>query len=55
MNRRITITINDDIESSLRKFQADELTRTNRPVSFSRILNQILKEGIKVATENSHR
>jgi hypothetical protein len=53
LNRRITVTINDDIEASLRRFQADELTRTNRPVSFSRILNQILKEGIKVSTQNS--
>jgi len=47
MNRRITITIDKNLESKLRTIQAAKITDTNKSVSFSQILNMILHEGLK--------
>lgn len=47
MNRRISITIDSSVESRLRDLQAKKIQETNRTVSFSNIINQMLREGLK--------
>lgn len=45
--------MDEEIETVLRKIQAEEMTRTNRATSFSYIINQILKESVKEHKINS--
>ena len=47
MTRRITITINQEIESKLRDIQAKKILESKKSISFSQVLNQILIEGLK--------
>ena len=51
MNRRITITLDKNLESELRNIQAEKIQTSNKSVSFSEIINGILKEGLK----NNHQ
>lgn len=46
MARRITITINEEIEERLRELQAKKIQESRRNVSFSHIINQILLDGL---------
>ena len=46
MARRITITIYEEIEAKLRDLQAKKIKESNRNVSFSQIINQILANGL---------
>ncbi len=46
MARRITITIDPDVETRLRNLQAKKIVESRRTVSFSQILNQILADGL---------
>ncbi len=46
MINRITIAIDTEIEKKLRTMQADLIKKTNKSVSFSHVLNNILKEGL---------
>jgi len=46
MARRITITIDPDVEARLRNLQAKKIVESRRTVSFSQILNQILADGL---------
>jgi len=46
MTRRITITIDPDVEAKLRNLQAKKIVESRRTVSFSQILNQILADGL---------
>jgi len=47
MNRRITITLDKNLESELRNLQAEKIQTENKSVSFSEIINYVLKEGLK--------
>ncbi len=47
MTRRITVSLDESLESKIREIQVAMMTNTNRSVSFSRVLNNVLKEGLK--------
>ena len=47
MNNRITITLDENIESELRNLQAEKISSSNGSVSFSDIINQILRKGLE--------
>ena len=51
MNRRITITLDKNLESELRNIQAEKIQTSNKSVSFSEIINHILKDGLKNNSE----
>jgi len=51
MNRRITITLDKNLETVLRGMQAEKIQTKNKSVSFSEIVNLVLKEGLM---NNSH-
>lgn len=48
--RRHTILLAEDLENQLRKMQADLINRSQKSVSFSQIINQILREGLDKKT-----
>lgn len=48
MNRRITITLDKTIESLLRDLQADKITTKKKSVSFSDVINQVLRKGLEI-------
>ena len=50
MVKRITITLDENLESRIRSIQVKQITKSNRSVSFSHVLNQILRE----ALDNGH-
>ena len=47
MLRRVTITLDPSLESKIRSVQAKKITETNKAISFSNIINEILKQGLK--------
>ena len=47
MINRITIAIDTELEKELRTMQAELIKKTNKSVSFSHVLNNILKEGLR--------
>ncbi|MCH7758173.1 MAG: hypothetical protein IIA19_06865 [Thaumarchaeota archaeon] len=47
MAKRITIMIDDDIDKKLRLLQAKAIQNTTSSVSFSRVLNEILRNSLK--------
>ncbi len=47
MSERITVMLDDDLARRLRLMQAKQLKETNRNVSFSQVLNNVVKEGLK--------
>jgi len=44
---RITITLDSYIESRIRDIQAQKITKLKKSISFSNVINQVLKEGLK--------
>ena len=46
MSERITIVLDDDLIKKLREKQAKEIQKTLTSVSFSKIINDILRKGI---------
>jgi hypothetical protein len=44
---RISVIIDKDLEDHLRERQANMIKKTKRNVSFSYVVNLVLKEGIK--------
>jgi hypothetical protein len=46
MAQRITIILADEVISKLRTTQAELITKLNRSVSLSSVINQILKENL---------
>lgn len=50
MSQRITIMLNDKIVKALRKIQADEITKSDKYISFSYIINKYLAKstGVKI-------
>ena len=47
MAKRITIMIDDDLDKKLRLLQAKEIQKTNASVSYSQIINEILRKQVK--------
>jgi hypothetical protein len=47
MSSRITIVLDDDLVTKLRKIQAEQIRKTDKGVSFSQVINDTLKKGIK--------
>ncbi len=47
MKRRITISLEADLERRIRNKQANMLLKSNHSVSFSEMLNRILNEALK--------
>jgi len=47
MAKRITIMLDDDLDKKLRQIQAKEIQNTISSVSFSVVLNQELRKGLK--------
>ncbi len=47
MKRRITISLEADLERRIRNKQANMLLKSNHSVSFSEMLNRILQEALK--------
>jgi len=47
MNHRITITLDRAIETKIRAIQAKKILETNRAISFSCVVNDVLKQGLK--------
>ena len=49
MAKRVTITLDDDLVKKLRKKQSQLIKKTSGAVSFSRVLNDFVREGLKKA------
>ena len=49
MSRRITIMLEDDLEKKLRALQAKLIKNSTTAVSFSKVLNQAVAEGLRCA------
>jgi len=47
MAKRITIMLDDDLDKKLHLIQAKAIQSTTSSVSFSRVLNEILRNSIK--------
>lgn len=47
MIKRHTIVVDNDIESKLRNMQADLIRKTGSSVSFSSVINQLLRKALK--------
>jgi len=48
MSKRITIMLDDDLATKLRKIQAESIKKSNGSTSFSYVVNETLKKGLKV-------
>jgi len=46
MGIRITIMLDDDNSKKLRVLQAKKLKESNKSISFSRVLNDVLRKGL---------
>jgi len=47
MAKRITIMIDDDIDKKLRLIQAKQISKTNSSVSYSSVINEVLRRHLK--------
>lgn len=46
-SKRVTVVMDVDLVQKLRKIQAKQLTNTDKSVSFSQVLNEILRKSLK--------
>ena len=46
MNKRVTIVIDVNLDKKLRILQAKEIIKSTKMVSFSMIVNQVLRKGL---------
>ena len=46
MPRRITITVDDELDKKIRAYQAKRMKKDNSSYSYSRAINDLLKKGI---------
>jgi len=49
--RRVTVSINADLEMKIRALQAEIIGQTSRSTSFSSVLNEILNEAFKAQVD----
>ena len=47
MGKRITIVVDDDLLKKLHEIQAKKIIKSKKSVSFSRVLNETLRKGLK--------
>jgi len=47
MSKRITIVMDDDNDKKLRTIQAKEITKSIKSVSYSRIINNVIRKSLK--------
>jgi len=47
MIRRVTISIDPSLESKIRNLQARKISESKKAISFSNIVNEILKKGLE--------
>ncbi len=47
MSKQITIMIDQDLEKKLRIIQAKSIQKENKPISYSRVLNETLRKSLK--------
>ncbi len=47
MAKRITITLDDDLNKKLHELQAKQIKDSKKAVSFSRVLNEMLRKNLK--------
>ncbi len=47
MTKRITIMIDDDLDKKLRLLQSKEIIKSTKSVSFSKIINDVIRKGLK--------
>ncbi len=47
MSKRVTIMVDDDVDKKLRIIQAKEISKTQSSVSFSRVINEMLRKKLK--------
>lgn len=47
MARRVTIMLDDDLSKKIRHRQAKQIEKTGNAVSFSRVLNDLLRSSLK--------
>jgi len=47
MIRRVTITLDDTLVSKIRALQAKKISETKKSVSFSNVIEEVLKQGLK--------
>ena len=47
MSKRVTIVIDDDLDKKLRIRQAKIIQQENASCSYSRVLNEMLRKGLK--------
>jgi len=46
MGKRVTIVLEEDMDKKLRKVQASFIREYKDPISFSKVLNEILHKGL---------
>ncbi len=47
MARRVTIMLDDDLLKKLHEIQAKQIKESQKSVSFSRVLNEMLRKSLK--------
>jgi len=47
MNGRVTITLDNTLVSKIRDIQAKKISETKKSVSFSSVINDLLKQGLE--------
>ena len=47
MAKRVTIMIDEDIDRKLRLIQAKQISKTNKSISYSNVLNEAIRKQIK--------
>ncbi len=47
MSKRVTIMLDIDLDKKIRQLQAKLIQNTSSSVSFSNVLNQVLRDGLK--------
>ncbi|MDH3677750.1 MAG: hypothetical protein OEQ12_05555 [Nitrosopumilus sp.] len=47
MSKRVTIMLDTDIDKKMRQLQAKMIQNTSSSVSFSNVLNQVLRDSLK--------
>ncbi len=47
MVRRVTITIDEKLETKIRAIQARKISESKKSVSLSTVINEIIKNGMK--------
>jgi hypothetical protein len=46
MNKRVTIVLEEDVSNKLHQIQTDFIKEYKDPISFSKVLNEILHKGL---------